>query len=211
MLYLSFDIANRSLAFTLMIYDKQGLATLLPQAKSNLLEIDSAIRSCVNIIACEVHDLTQGIKLKNSSQRKRTLQLKELLRRIDGMISEAGTDKVKVLLEYQMSINKKANVIFSQIYYHFAEYGPVAIRPCYKNMVYLSNELHYSEFSSRYANSYCANKAHSKANFIYFLKSFGFDKFLETIKKKNIDDAADSFMQILAYTNYYSKEFIFKH
>ncbi len=210
MLYLSFDIANRSLAFTLMIYDKKELSEKLRAAGGDLMTIDASIRSCVNIIACEVHDLTQGIKLKNSSQKKRTLQLKALLKRIDGMVTDTGRGDVRVLLEYQMSINKKANVIFSQIYYHFAEHGPVAIRPCYKNMVSLSDSLHYSEFSAKYANSYCANKAHAKANFLFFLESFGFNKFLDSIKKKNVDDAADSFMQILAYTNYYSKEFIFR-
>lgn len=204
MLYLSFDIANRSLAFTLMFLDKKKLAEEI--LSKEILNIYDSISRNVNVIACEVHDLTQGIKLKNSSKAKRTLYLKALLTRIEEML---GDSKVKVLLEFQMSINKKANVIFNQIYYHFAEHNPITIKPCYKNMFSFKEELSYRYFSERYKNSYCANKSHSKANFIYFFESFGFHSFLKPIQKKNLDDAADSFMQIFAYINYYTRGNIF--
>jgi len=204
MLYLSFDIANRSLAFTLMFLDKKKLAEEI--LSKEILIIHDAISNNVNVLACEVHDLTDGIKLKNSSKAKRTLNLKTLLKRIEEMV---GDSKVKVLLEFQMSINKKANVIFNQIYYHFAEHHPITIKPCYKNMFSFKEELSYRYFSERYKNSYCANKSHSKANFIYFFESFGLQEFLKPIQKKNLDDAADSFMQIFAYINYYSHERIF--
>jgi len=214
MLYLSFDIANRSLAFTLMRYNKKQIAIDLCAINSkisadpgDLICIYESIENNVKVIACEVHDLTCGIKLKNSSKLKRTLVLKSLLNRLDAML---GDEECVVLLEYQMAVNKKANVIFSQIFYHFAERNPVTIKPAYKNMISLKDDLAYRHFSEKYSNSYCANKAHSKANFLYFFKSFGFTGFIEHIRKKNLDDAADSFMQILAYCNFYSKEVIFK-
>lgn len=210
MLYLSFDIANRSLAFTLMFYDKQQLAEDLRSKSKDMIAIHESIENNVKVIACEVHDLTEGVKLRNSNKAKRTLVLKKLLTKIECMILELGESDYKVLLEYQMAVNKKANVIFNQIFYHFAERNPITVKPCYKNMISLNKDLEYRHFSEKYKNSYCANKAHSKANFVYFLESFGFSHFLKPIKKKNVDDAADSFMQILAYINYYSKERIFK-
>lgn len=201
MLYLSFDIATRSLAFTLMFLDKKKLAAAL--LSGNYKDIDNNVK----VIVCEVHDLTDGVKIKNSSVSKRTIKLKEILSNLEKRIN----GPVKVLLEYQMSINKKANVIFSQIYYHFAEHSPIVIKPCYKNMIAFKESLRYSNFSEKYKNSYCANKAHSKSNFLYFFEAFGLTGFTKNIKKKNLDDAADSFMQIFAYINFYKKDFIFKN
>jgi hypothetical protein len=170
----------------------------------SLLEKDRIMKENLIIHRCEVHDLTDGQKTANMNVTKKTLRLKSLLTEIDSELDElcgqGGQSKqVKCLLEYQMSVNKKANVVFSQIYYHFAEYSPIVVKPMLKNQIKFKPELEYYSFTRQYTNRYCANKAHSKANFLFFFETFGFSSFLTKIKKKNLDDAADSFMQIFGY------------
>ena len=46
-----------------------------------------------------------------------------------------------------------------------------------------------------------AIKANNKSAW-YFLKSFNLEYIVQNIKKKNIDDLADSFMQIFAFIKY---------
>jgi hypothetical protein len=154
----------------------------------SLLEKDRIMKENLIIHRCEVHDLTDGQKTANMNVTKKTLRLKSLLTEIDSELDE-----------YQMSVNKKANVVFSQIYYHFAEYSPIVVKPMLKNQIKFKPELEYYSFTRQYTNRYCANKAHSKANFLFFFETFGFSSFLTKIKKKNLDDAADSFMQIFGY------------
>ncbi len=69
----------------------------------------------------------------------------------------------------------------------------------YKNLIYFDKTLIHSNFIKKYANNYLANKNHTKYNFLYFLKSFNLMHLIKNIKKKNYDDIADSFMQIIAY------------
>lgn len=203
MIYISFDIANRSLAFTLMTYNDKIIREA-NRSNMSLLEKDRIMKENLIIHRCEVHDLTDGQKTANMNIAKKTLRLKSLLSGIEESISKLE-GQVKCLLEYQMSINKKANVVFSQIYYHFAEYSPIVVKPMLKNQIKFKPELEYYSFTRQYTNRYCANKAHSKANFIFFFETFGFTSFLKDIKKKNLDDAADSFMQIFGYLSNESK------
>ena len=69
----------------------------------------------------------------------------------------------------------------------------------YKNTISLNKNLTHSNFIKKYSNNYLANKNHTKENFLYFLKSFNLLHLIKNIKKKNYDDIADSFMQIIAY------------
>ena len=70
------------------------------------------------------------------------------------LLNESGIDvEIAVLLEYQMPSNYQANAIFNQIYYHFVDYNPHIISPCYKNKIYFSNDLTYDNFSSKYKNT----------------------------------------------------------
>ena len=53
----------------------------------------------------------------------------------------------------------------------------------------------------RYASKYTANKNHTKANFLYWLKLNKLENLIKdnNIAKKNIDDVADSFVQIYGW------------
>lgn len=213
MIFLSFDIASRSLAFTLMNYNINFLTEVEQLAlsrTSTLTEMTYLLNSSLAIRLCDVVDLNQGKTNKEITQIEKTKKLKEVLTVLTTLLEEFRqpntAEEVRVLLEYQMSANYQANAVFNQIFYHFIDYSPVTIAPCYKNKVFFKEELMYKTFSDKYATSYSANKAHTKANFLYFLETFNMFNSINHIKKKNIDDAADSFMQVFAYVNYYLKK-----
>ncbi len=46
---------------------------------------------------------------------------------------------------------------------------------------------------------YRVNKAHSKANFLHLIKTFNHEHIIEGIPARDLDDVADSVMQIIAY------------
>ena len=113
--------------------------------------------------------------------------------------------KIYLLVEYQLSSNYNANAIYNQIIYEFSNnilYEIIIMNPSYKNKIYFNKELQHSRFTQRYTNNYIANKNHCKANFLYFLKAFNLEYVTDNIKSKNIDDLADSFMQIFAFIKY---------
>jgi len=211
MIFLSFDIASRSLAFTMMKYNVhflENIHSLTSQEDSvnNFLNILDYMNNNIQLRIIDVVDLNQGKKNNEISLIDKTKKLKEVLTTLTFILNEFSFnsgEEVKILLEYQMSANYQANAIFNQIFYHFSDFSPVIVSPCYKNKIYFSKDLEYNNFSVKYKKSYSANKAHTKANFLYFIKSFSSIDNINHIKKKNMDDAADSFMQIFAYINYY--------
>lgn len=218
MLYLSFDVASRSLAFSLMYYDHKVLEYLKKftneykdnENKEGYLEhIGNTLKYNIQYYHGNVVDLNNGKKMKDMVLVERTMNLKNTLMELKNALIQKKIEldlddsKVKVLIEYQMSANYHANAVFNQIFYEFSEFNPVVIHPCYKNKVHFSAELIYSNFSEKYNKNYSANKAHCKENFLYFLKAFNLENIIHNIKKKNLDDIADSFMQIFAYINFY--------
>lgn len=226
MLFLSFDIASRSLAYTIMYYNTDVLSiisNIINGGKENNIinginsinNIEFVLKRNVDLRICDVSDINEGLKNKEVDVLTKTKKLKQILSILQTildnfkaeLLNESGIDvEIAVLLEYQMPSNYQANAIFNQIYYHFVDYNPHIISPCYKNKIYFSNDLTYDNFSSKYKNTYSANKAHTKANFLYFMESFGLKERIIHIKKKNLDDAADSFIQIFAYISYYLKK-----
>jgi len=123
----------------------------------------------------------------------RAIQLKKCLTMLDEKIK---TPIDKVLVEYQMSSNDKSRCVSNQIIYHYSEYSPEIVGPSLKNTIYFSDELKYNAFASKYSRSYTANKNHTKANMLYWLNKHDRMDLISNIPKKNIDDVADSFMQI---------------
>lgn len=128
----------------------------------------------------------------------------------------------KVLLEYQMGPNDKSRTIGSQILYHYSntdininsqcgEYNKDCLKrntfiydieilgPSLKNKINLDNDKPHSFFMKKYSKTYDANKAHSKSNFLTWVKSNNIEHMIKNIKKKNIDDIADSVTMTLAW------------
>lgn len=217
MYYLSFDVANKSLATSFLYYnhDYKNLFNTDTIKKSNHINIynnlkktNKQIDNIIEYIYYNVEDLIPGQKLKDTNIIDRSKSLKKYLETLKLIINKTINDrniiKIYMLIEYQLSSNYNANAIYNQIIYEFSEsnsnlYEIVIMNPSYKNKIYFSNDLKHSLFIQKYSNNYLANKNHTKSNFLYFLKIFKLSYVINDIKAKNIDDLADSFMQILAY------------
>jgi hypothetical protein len=232
MYYLSFDIANKSLATSFIYYNNLGLTQNydnIKHIKNNtqqgenaitLLEKLNKINNCINdhfkYIYSSVKDLIPNKKVKDSTIIERSNGLKQYMNElkyiIDSAIIKNNIHKIYVLVEYQLSSNYNANAIYNQIIYEFSNpnkldnsnyiYEIVVMNPSYKNKIYFHKELKHSSFIQKYTNNYVANKNHCKSNFLYFLKSFNLLHIIDNIKAKNIDDIADSFMQIFAFIKF---------
>ncbi len=190
---LSFDIANKSLAHCCIDRNSNWISEFLNT--TTIQGANDVVNSSVKWVVGGVTDLIPGKKLKDSNIQERTLALKKLLCELKKLRPDV------VLVEYQMSANYNANVVFNQIIYEFTDDTTkvVVVKPMCKNTVWFKTDLKYQEFISKYSNKYCANKAHTKANFLYYVEIFGLSDVLKNIRKKNVDDLADAFIQIFPY------------
>ena len=241
MYYLSFDVANKSLATSFIFYNtsltyKQNLNTIrlnnneeqrnhtalhpttysqnLQSTCNNIIKLNNIINNTIDYLYYDVKDLIPGKKVKDTDIIERSNSLKnymtELKIIVNKTILEKNINKIYILIEYQLSSNYNANAIYNQIIYEFSEpnsdlYVIIIMNPSYKNKIYFNKELRHSHFIQKYSNNYLANKNHTKSNFLYFLKLFNLNHVLENIKSKNIDDLADSFMQIFAFIKFIQK------
>ena len=152
------------------------------------------------------------------------------------LISEENSALVKVLLEYQMGPNDKSRNVCSQILYHYSTidieyknsdnlnieynidefeeksthknfYDIEIVGPLLKNKINLDPDKPYEFFAKKYVKPYDANKAHSKNNFLYWIKKANIPHMIKGIKKKNLDDIADSTNMTLAWLYFKSKLF----
>ena len=78
-------------------------------------------------------------------------------------------------------------------------YDVEIVGPSLKNKINLVKEQPHSFFIQKYTKSYDANKVHSKANFLYWIKTKKAELMIKNIKKKNLDDIADSVNMTLAW------------
>jgi hypothetical protein len=228
MYYLSFDVANKSLATSFVYYDNNykclfkdsylndntNINNNINNIYNNLKETNNKLNNIIEYLYFNVEDLIPGKKVKDTDIIERSKSLKKYMSDlkliINKTISEKNVTRIYVLIEYQLSSNYNANAIYNQIIYEFSNSYPgdeyiyeiIVMNPSYKNKIYFNKELKHSSFIQKYTNNYVANKNHCKANFLYFLNSFNMKEVLKNIKSKNIDDLADSFMQIFAYIKY---------
>jgi hypothetical protein len=199
---LSFDCANRSLAVCYASINKNIHSILLDSIKNSTDDKKSYL-DYINIHFIKVYDLTKGNKLDTI---QRAIVLKTQLSEIDNIISTYNHDieYKKVLIEYQMSANDKSRNVSQQLVYHYCDKAQThLVGPTLKNTIDLSKDgsLSYGSFIGKYASKYTANKNHSKENFKHYLKMTETEDILKNIKKKNYDDMADAFTQILGFTN----------
>ena len=213
MFYLSFDIANKSLAISLISFDKEYKKKINQIINNNyestlisMNTLNKQLNNIINYHIYEVVDLIPQQKVKNTTIIYRSNKLKEYLNKLNINIQEIknknNIDKLTVLIEYQPSFNEKSRTIYNQIIYEYSDnnlYNIFIMNPLYKNKIYFNNELKHSSFMQKYNNNYIANKNHTKSNFLYFLDKYNLEHVIKNIKKKNLDDLGDSFMQIIAY------------
>ena len=202
MFYLSIDVANKSLAISFIKYIKLKHLKILSNETTKLktlMNFNKELNESISYYICEVIDLIPNKKVRNTSQLERTSALKAYLQqlqtKLNDYIDKFNITKIKVLVELQPSFNDKSRAAFNQIIYEFSNLPIFKIKimnASYKNTISLNKNLTHS-------NNYLANKNHTKENFLYFLKSFNLLHLIKNIKKKNYDDIADSFMQMMAY------------
>lgn len=214
MYYLSIDCANKSLAIGLYninnLYNwKYELLNILKNKENTLEEIlnksNNFLENIIDIKFLQVIDLIPNRKVKDTTIIERSIVLKNNIKEIKKNIKEITNEKIKVLIEYQMNSNDKSRCIYNQLIYCFSNtnyYELHIVIPTLKNQIYFSEELKYCKILQRYSKTYTANKIHSKENFLYFINKFNKQYTIQNIKKKNLDDIADTFMQLLGYIIY---------
>ena len=190
--YLSFDCANRSLAVCYITLNTADI-------KHNTGKIH----------ILKVIDLTKGAKIDTVG---RAILLKKCLCALDteilDMKSPYNTPNT-ILIEYQMSVNDKSRCVSNQILYHYSCINNASVHlvgPTLKNKICFSEDdsLSHGVFMEKYASKYTANKNHTKANFLYWLTKRNLNSIIKEnkIKKKNIDDVADAFIQIWGWLRF---------
>lgn len=224
MFTISIDTATKSMAVSIIQYnteineqiselydtyknDKKLATTAAELLKLyiNLLDnVKFLIDNKIKIHYLNVVDLIPGQKVADTDVVFRARQLYTYLTEIDTILDKLDTSQKKLfLLEYQMGPNIQSNMVSSQLIYHFSKYTDAEINivgPSLKNKVYIGgDDAKYSNFMEKYKTLYAANKNHSKFNFLRLMDYLGVNGTFENIKKKNIDDIADSVIMSLAY------------
>lgn len=185
---------------------------LIPGKK--LKEVDvitrtTRLRAYLHMIDYYIH----GYKFHDLDNKELSVRLPE------------DNQKYKVLLEYQMGPNDKSRNVCSQILYHYANmnanfvhsneqngsrkamlnmkpvinYDIEIIGPSLKNKINLDKDKPHTFFMQKYTKSYDANKAHSKSNLLCWVKFKKCEELIKGVKKKNLDDIADSVTMTLAW------------
>ena len=188
--------------------------------------IDNLLNTLIIPKFFDVADLIPGKKLKETTGILRTSRLKAYLHLVDcefKKIAGNTNETVKVLLEYQMGPNDKSRVVGSQVLFHYSNtdvgftnsmnsclsindehdskiiYDIEILGPSLKNKINLLDNKDHAFFMKKYSKPYNANKAHSKTNFLQWVKINKVEHMIKNIKKKNIDDIADSVNMTLAW------------
>lgn len=189
--YISIDVATKSLAVG--IYKVASIDKLRTGDGDYLC-------SCVMPLSMKVHDINDGLKVKDTSIITKAKCLKEVLNQVGDEMAKYEHESVLVLIEYQMNANHLSNAILNMIVYHFVDLYPVEIiRPSWKNTIALREDLVLAGFLATKSSNYRANKAHTRENMIHLLTTIGKLDHIKDIKKSNYDDIADTLCQMLAH------------
>lgn len=215
MYYLSFDCANKSLAVGLYYIDSnflQSTKSIISEcnsaeewkSESNIRILNQRIDSLMDILYVDVLDILPNKKVKDVNIIERSSMLKKAIEQVNTIITEKIPSDVSitVCIEYQMNVNDKSRTVYSQLVYEYSNrenYTIMIMKPLLKNTIFFSEELQYCHIVEKHNSVYRANKIHSSLNFMHFIHIFGHDEKIKHIKKKNIDDIADTFMQVMAY------------
>jgi hypothetical protein len=177
------------------------------------------LSNIIKPVIFDVVDLIPGKKVKETSVVLRASRLNGYLHMLDSVIKQTTNNKIiKVLIEYQMGPNDQSRNVGSQILSHYIasdlnfescnfqpcglilpKYDVSIVGPSLKNQITLIKGFELSHFIQKYTKNYTANKAHSKYNFLTWLKLNKHTDLLKNIKLANHDDIADAFNQCLSW------------
>lgn len=199
-------------AFTMALYDPVFVHDILYLLQA----INCFIDDFATYISSGVADTLCGKAVRETSDIERTMQLHKFLTNSNIAVPRLAllqsSAPVKVIIEHQPSrigekTNTKSTMVAHQLAFYYIEYSPIFISPKFKNQIALADNLGFQTFVDYETNRgrsgrdmmYSARKKHSKANFLYFLKTFGLESILCGLSKSVFDDLADSTMQVFAY------------
>jgi hypothetical protein len=212
---LSIDPANKSLAISFFSYNnnyRDNIKTEIKKIQPNKLKlknIDNILNNVINILYMDVIDLFPDIKVSEINLIDRTnlfkYNIQQVNNKLDKFIEELHITKIVVCIEYQPVYNHKSSIIFNQLIYEYSYnnlYNIQIIHPTLKNKIFFHPSLTHNEIIKSCSSAYQSNKKHTKENFLYLIKSFNLENRIKHIKKKNLDDIADTIFQGLAYVLY---------
>lgn len=214
--YLSFDCANRTLAYSVINIDNDipsKLQNIINTLNTDitiekLFNIKKIINSFIIIEHCDVIDVI-GDKSANVSFVKKTKLLDNVLDNLP-FKRDNLTDDDWVVIEYQMNNKYKSEShdVLVRLSMYYAKNNVFIVPPIYKNKISYTPELNHNLYKEKYAtinnktkkkSYYRANKLHSKDNLQHFIKTTNQENILVGIKKKLYPDLADSIQQVLGY------------
>lgn len=156
--------------------------------------ISNVVADVIRLVRCEVIDLIPGRKVKDVTVEQRT----KLLRGVLCGLGYDVTPETTVVVENQPDFNFKSSTVRDQLLMFYADCRLVIVSPSEKNKIVVDEGLTLESFTSRYKKRYDAVKNHTRANFLRLVEIWGWGSITAHIPKPYLDDAADSFMQVLA-------------
>lgn len=172
-------------------------------------ELEIIIQSIVyftdNFICFHSHgvaDILGGMRVSDMNDIARTISLHKWLLSSDVSIKTITND-TRVIIEQQpgkigMMVNSKSMMVSHQLAFYYVNHNPVMINPKLKNNIALDTHLTLAEYKNN-NSPYIARKKQSRDNFIFLLDKFNLSYITNGIPRANLDDLADSFMQIMAF------------
>lgn len=189
-LVLSFDVGIKALGVALVEYaDLEPIVQALKSLKAGTLTADfirrvqAATAEPITIRRLEVYDISATSMVAVSRRLRQTL--------------EALPTADVVLIENQFAFRGNTQVM-AQILYHYSEQEVHLVSPRKKNKLTIGGHLH-KDFLKRYANSYGANKAHTKAMVLHWLEARDQMNLVAHIPKPIRKDACDAAAQAIAW------------
>ena len=223
--FLSFDCATKSFAYSLVRVRAPGpeLAAIVsrlaqavqdkdaPTALAMVAAADAESVSYFHLAGGGAVDLVPGRADKSVSSPER---INALVRHLRGPVARmleaaaadgcpaAASPALNVAVEFQMGANAPARTVAMALLTFYSGANTFMVGPALKNKLWYpaAPKLRISYYYQKYANTYSANKAHSRdLYFEHLAPLFGHDRgaVLKTIPKRFQKDFADSVTQIL--------------
>jgi hypothetical protein len=166
------------------------------------------MRGFIKIHSIGVCDVLKGKKVTETTTYEKAKCLKNFLS-TDPRVALTNNNPELVIVEIQpnrgMCGNGMSTTVSAQLVYHYVDHSPVGVSPKLKNNINLNRTYadHVNEMIPKYTSSlnakYVARKNHSIENLLCFVQTFGLESHIKNIPKRFLDDAADSFWNMLAY------------
>lgn len=148
----------------------------------------------ITVLFAEKRDILSGLVLSETKLIERSRLLKAYLVELD-----AKFVFTHVVVEYQWSKNAYTTCVLNQVIYHFSDKNVGTISPKMKLKHYFHDDFKIDVIRRSYKDDYSANKQHSYKNFLYWVQTNPTKCVLfEKMKKKDLKDIADCFMQLYA-------------